>query len=221
MLPLFSQLSILYYSLIFSCFILAILRFRYVDMATKFILISVFVAVVVEVFARNMAINYGSNLVLYNLFGLVDLICSLFYFKSIGVNKNFKRLIFSIGILTLMWWIYNMFYLNMFDSVMNNYILLQCIVVISLSLYTIYERLSILNKKGFKNIHLFLPFILMFNQVGALVHWLFFDYFLNIYPSELIVLSIGILSTSIVYYFNLFLVLLFHTRLNKKVLLPI
>lgn len=206
----------LYDYLLYGAVIISIIQFRKVDLASKFICISIVLAIISELLANYFAIKYRNNYPIYNIFGILDLICIIMYTRYITPSKKAGKFANGLIIFCLSIWIINTIFFQALDTLQNNFIIMQSLVILCLGLYAIYKRLTILDNNTLPMTHLFIPFVFILNQTGSLVSWIFYEYFVNVLPNNIIPLSICLVINGCLYYLGIIIILVFSNRINKR-----
>jgi hypothetical protein len=201
--------------LLLSC-ICAICYFRKVDKATRTLCLWILTGGITELLAWYFAMKYKNNLPVYAFYSIVELSLIAFYFAySVKFIRRHRLHFIFIAASTLMWLV-NVRWLQPLNSINSNFIFIECLITVCLSLYALYRRLLIYNHSLIKKTHFWIPCILLLYCCGTLWNWGFYDFFFKHYPDRTVILSICILGMNILTYSAFTLILLFYSKMKRS-----
>lgn len=201
--------------LLLSC-ICALYYFRKVDKATKFLCLWILTGGITELLASYFAMKYKNNLPVYALYSIIELFLILFYFAYSVKFIRRHKLHFIIIVASTLMWLVNVRWLQPLNSINSNFIFIECLITVCLSLYAVYRRLLLYNHSLTQKTHFWIPCILLLYCCGTLWNWGFYDYFLKYYPGRTIILSVCILCMNIITYSAFTLILLFYSKMKRS-----
>ena len=101
-----------------------------------------------------------------------------------------------LGILNTLW-------LQKLTALDSNFLFLECILVVSLSLYSIYRfALADDDLKLYQQVHFWIAFILLFDQCASLSSWGFYDKFEAEDAAKAVILDESVLTINIITYIS-------------------
>lgn len=204
--------------LLLSC-VCAIYHFRRVDKATRFLCLWIVTGGVTELLAVHFAVTYKNNLPVYTFYSIIELSLITFYFAfSVEVIRRQRLHLIIIAASTLMW-LANMYWLQPVNSINSNFIFIECLITVCLSLYALYRLLLLYNHSLLRKTHFWIPCIVLLYCCGTLWNWGFYDHFLKHYPERTVMLSICILFVNILTYSAYTLILLFYPKMKRAYVL--
>lgn len=197
-----------------SC-ICAIYYFRKVDKATKFLCLWILAGGATELLAWYFAMKYQNNLPVYAFYSIIELSLITFYFAYSVKFIRRKYLHFIIIAISTLMWLMNVRWLQPLNSINSNFIFVECLITVCLSLYAVYRRLLLYDHSLIKKTHFWVPCVLLLYCCGTLWNWGFYDHFLKHHPGRTVLLSICILVVNILTYSAFSLILLFYSKMKR------
>lgn len=206
------MLSLLLLS-VFRCLVL----YKILDKASLILGIYLLATFITELLAAISIVVYKHNIVIYNIYSIVQYVLLCMYFTQIidRLNKRQHRItIITIGIITYV--INIILFQDARDTPSTNFLAFESITIVSMSLYYFYENLNIDNNSNNLNSHFWFNSILLIFWSFTLFYWLVG---LTIYKSlgdKSILLNYMMWSINILTYTGFGLVFLFYKKLQPR-----
>lgn len=206
----------IYMSLLFFLSLLAIYRYRVMDIGTRFISGFIWLGLSTETTARIVAVKYGNNMPVHNIACIIEFVLISLYFNySISDFRHGNKGIFiaacgvSIGII-------NHLKFQSLNKINSNFLFLECVGIVCMSLYAIYRMLKVDddNLRLYRKIQFWIPVILILYQCGALWSWVMYDYYRETDKSAIILLQCLLLTNCIITYCLLSVFYLLYPKLK-------
>ena len=206
-----------YLSLLIILSLIAAIRYRRIDPATRAISWFIWLGLATELIGRYYASKYRNNLPVYNVSCMAEwvLISLYFYYATPSFRK--KRRGCYIALAGVLIGILNLLTLQPILKISSNFMFLECVGICCMSLFSIYKLLEIdddslqLHRKT----HFWIPFILLCYQMGALWSWITYDYYERTDKSTTGLLQVLLLLNCIITYSGLIVVFLFYPKMKR------
>lgn len=162
-----------------ATFIISLSRFRILDRAAKILCINFGLSLLAEALALYAAYRYHNNMPVYAIYNIVEMVLVCLYFNySTGLQKNNIGIIlaaFSVVIGVL-----NLSFYQPLDTLNNNFIYYEGILIIAMCMYAMVEELRKSEKKVTPlGVHFFVAAIYMIFWMISFVHWGLYEYLLH------------------------------------------
>lgn len=172
------------------------------DRPSKMICILIWLVLLTEMAAWYAALKWKNNMPVYTIYGFLEIALICLYFNySIRIFRKRNIGIYIAAVLIFMG-ILNTLFLQEIRTLNTNYIFLECISIVFLSLFSIYRLIIEDNSKlNLKNeVHFWIPCILLLEWCGNFLSWGLYDYFLNEMKESVYILNYSLyVMNSIVY----------------------
>lgn len=208
----------LYELLILSCAVFSVMRYRQLDKATHFICIWVWLGVATEIIAEFYARKYHNNAPVYSLSCLLELgIIGLYFNKAVaGLQKRHIALALTAGGV-----IAGLFHLTFLQppppgQLSSNFLFLECLMISAFSLFAIFKMQDTPSVAIWREVHFWIPAILLFYECTAFWNWAIYNYVINNVRDKAIYFSISLLLINIVTYAGILLVLIFYPKMQRS-----
>jgi len=149
-----------------------LVQFRKLDNGGRIILLLLFVVLLDELIAHYFAKKYHNNLVVYNIYGLVELCLMILYFSYINNFFGNKKIAFFLLIFGLSAGILNFMFFESFQKLNSVYIFFEGFIIIVLALITFY-RLLVFNEdlKLYRHPHFWFASVFLFFWGVTYLNW--------------------------------------------------
>jgi hypothetical protein len=213
----FEYVDIIQSSVVLFSAIVGFMRYKLLSMPEKIILGLILLSLIVERIATYCIITIRNSNVVYGAFSPIEiLIISLYFHYSVDAFRNNRTAIF-IGLGAFLFGYINYFFVQSPFKMNNFFLLLQSLLIITLSMYSFYRMLIvdeslILTRYS----HFWITSILLFFWTATFFIWGLYDYMT-------ITLSVGnglindmLLYVNVITYVGFGLVFLFHNKMQPK-----
>lgn len=195
--------------------VIGTLRYRYITSSMRMLLLMLIVTFIIEI-AAPIAVTYKYiylKNVLYHFFNVVQLIIIALIFIKINKPYHHKKLLILNFSLWPVLGLLNIIFLQPSNGLNTNFLMLESLAVITLSLYTIYRLLdSDSNSNIFRHPYFWLSIIWLVEWSTSFFFWAFIK-ILNRYQWKYMKLAINInIIVGILVYTSLALVLLLYPK---------
>lgn len=198
---LYLHLSNSYNLILLLVSIFGILHFRKMDLASKFICVLIWTGSITELLAWYWAKHFHNNLPVYNIFGYFELtLVSLYFNYSIDTfrKRHIGYYITGIGIIL---GIANTVFFQPINTLNSNFIFIECLCIVSMSLYSFYRLLLVSNNLYLQNnTHFWVPCVLIFYWCTTLFSWGMYDFFAGVFQDRVGILNICLVLVNIITY---------------------
>jgi hypothetical protein len=214
---LYNSLKILYYIILIITTVYAIVRFNKVDLASKIICLFIWNGFITELLAWLAAIKIKNNLWVYNASSLLEfiIICIYFNFAIPSFKKN--KLGFYMAAAGLIVFGVNAIYFQPFYKVNSNFLFLECLSIICLSLYLTFRMVIDLDILPGRELHFWFSTILLFYQSAGLWVWALYDYIQALSNNETLFLHCNLVIVALITYASFFIILYRYPHLKKSI----
>lgn len=204
----------IYLVLLFLLTLLAVVRFKQLDRATKMIALLIFLSLTTELVARYF--TKGNNHPVYNISCFIEwgLVCLYFNYSISSFTKFYLGWFFAIvgmalGILNL--------WLQPIEKLSSNFLFLECMGICCLSFYSVYRFMLVddINIRLQRKVHYWIPFILAFYQCGALWSWVAYNYYEGVNKKATGLLHVLLILNCLVVYSAFAIVFYLYPKLRK------
>lgn len=205
-----------YICLLFCLAVLLFFRYKLIDKASRFLCLLMWLVCLTETVAQYAAIKYHSNIPVYTIYGFAEFILISLYFNY-SIDTFQKRDIgyyiaaigVSIGIANTIWY-------QPLHTLNTNYIFLECISIVCMSLYSFYRfLLTSTTMRLYERVHFWFPCIFLFNWCATLSSYGLYDHFLNVVRDKVSILNISLTSVSILTYLAFGIVFFFYPKMKS------
>ncbi len=181
--------------------VFAVFHFRKMDLASRIICVLIWIASITEVLAWYSAKHFHNNLPVYNIFSYFELaFISLYFNYSIDTFKKRNLGYYIAGIGTVLG-ILNMIFFQPITTLNSNFIFVECLCIVSMSLYSFYRLLLVSNNLYLQNnTHFWVPCVLIFYWCTTLFSWGMYDFFAGLLQEKTAILNICLLMVNIITY---------------------
>lgn len=160
-------------------------------------------------------LRFKTNLPVYAVSSIIEFIIICFYFNAtLAYFRKWNIGIWAAAIGTL-FGILNSALLQPMNTINVNFLFFECLAIVCLSLFSIYQRLMAGDISLTKETHYWIPCILLFYKCSALWNWGTYDYVLSRDPGKTIYLNIGILTINTATYLAFTLLLFFYPKMQR------
>src|SRR6218665_2485027 len=168
-----------YLLVLFLLSVLAAWRFPKTELATRFISGFIWLGLLTELTGLYAAYNYSSNAPIYNVSCIIEfgLICLYFNYSISFFQRN--RIGIILALLGIGAGITTIIAFDCFYTTNSNFLFLECMGIICMSLYAIF-KLLLLNTESlqpYRKVQFWVPLILVLYQVGSLWSWMMYEYY--------------------------------------------
>ncbi len=203
-----------YLILLFLLTILAVIRFKQFDKATRMIALLIYLSLTTELIARYFA--RGNNHPVYNISCFIEwgLVCLYFNYSISNFTK--LHLGWYFGITGIVLGLLNL-HLQPIEKVNSNFLFLECMGICCLSFYSVYRLMLLddINIKLQRKVHYWIPFILAFYQCGALWSWVAYSYYEGINKKATGLLHVLLILNCMVIYSAFAVIFYLYPKLKK------
>lgn len=190
-------------------------RYKRLDMGSRFICMLIWLGAVSETIAWFAAVKFRNNLPVYAISSICEFAITCLYFNS--TLRFYKK--WNIGIICavagILFGVMNIAVFQPLNTINSNFLFFECLGVVCLSLFSIYQRLMATDMRLLKEIHFWIPCILLFYKCTALWNWGIYDYVTARHEEKTIFLNIGILLINVLTYLAFTLLLLFYPKMRR------
>lgn len=206
-----------YYCTLFVAVIYSILRFKKLDKGGKYICAFIWLGLLYESIGWTAAVEFKNNLPVYAIGNILELGLISLYFNS-AVRKLKKHnigIVIAISGATL--GIINMVFLQPINKLNSNFVFLECVVVVCLCLFSIFQMLIITDEKVElkREFHFWIACTLLFYQCASLGNWGILGYITEFLPDKLIFWDIAIVLINMITYLSLIILLYYYPKLMR------
>ncbi len=151
--------------------------YKFLDIKAKILLLLLVVTIIVEITATYCAYVYKNNFYVYGLFNPIQLFMICWYYNEAVYSIGKRKVGLAIGSFAFIVAIVNYFFIQS-PSIMNsNFLLLESLIVISLSLYAFYDMLVTDEDKNLlAEPHFWVSSLFMFFWTSTFLSWGVYDY---------------------------------------------
>lgn len=171
---------------------------------------------ITELLAWNAALEFKNNLAVYAIYGFFEIaLVSLYFNYSIKVFRK-HNIGFYIASVVILMGILNTIFIQPLNTLNTNYIFLECLVVVSMSLFSIY-RLIIEDKNNLKlskEVHFWFPCIFILEWCGNFLSWGLYDYFQEEMKDSAYILNNSLYVVNIIVYLSFAAVIFFYPKMK-------
>lgn len=202
------------YTLFFSA-LYAIYSYRRVDKATKFICMLIWLSSVTESVAWLAVVKFSNNLPVYGVASIAEFIVICLYFNDslpYYKHRHTGRIVAAAGAL---FGILNTIIFQPLLTINSNFLFVECICVVCLSLFAIYQRLMATDMRLLKETHFWGSCIFLGYKCSALWSWGFYDYVSDRFIGQIIYLNIGLLLVNLLTYLSLAILLFLCPKMRR------
>jgi hypothetical protein len=195
-------LKYLYWAILAALSVYAMLRYRQTDRAAKLICWFIWLGAVTESAGWYTAVRFRNNFPVYTISCWIEWVLIALYFNlTIDTFKKHNTGV-CLAVAGLILGVLNSIFLQPLSRTNSNFLFLECISIVCLSLYAIYRLLCLdndnLNLQ--RKVHFWFPGIFLFYQITSLWTWGTYDYFVTTAESQTALINICLLSTNIITY---------------------
>lgn len=208
-----------YYRFIFNiAFILiacalAIVAFRRMDRAARYLAVLVWVALLSELAGHVSVLAMGSNSLVYMLYGFIELMLIGLFFNAALDTLRTYRVGILLGVIGLVFGVLGFLRGAGIDQLNVDFILLECVIVNLLALYFFYCYLFRQEEIRGDAIRLFaLVCLLMFSNLIAFIHYAMYDYISVLFRDQGISLQVTVAVINALVYVGFSLVFYRYVR---------
>lgn len=210
--------SLIYKITLLAVSIFVAFKVRGVDKASKIICNLIWLGLITETIGLYAAKQYRNNYPVYNISIFVEFVLISLYFNYCVAQLRKRNIGIYIAGGGIILGIINTLFLQPLVTTLNsNLLCLECLVVVCLSLYSIYGLLRIDddNLQLQKEIHFWIPCIMLFYQCSSLWSWGMYDSFGNNDKEKAAILDIFVLSVNIISYLSLGVLFFFYSKMKR------
>lgn len=178
-------------------------RYKKVNRSTKLICLLIWLGFLTELIGLYAAKIYHNNYPVYNISCYFEfIVISLYYNYSIKTLRE-KHIGIYIAVGGVILGIINTLWLQKLTALDSNFLFLECILVVSMSLYSIYRFALFDDEMNLhQQVHFWIAFILLFEQCASLSSWGFYDKFAEEDAGKAVILDETVLSINIITYLS-------------------
>ena len=203
------------FSLIISA-LYAVARFKKAGRSLKMICLLIWLGLLTEALGLYAAKVYRNNYPVYTISVYIEftLICLYFNYSVEALKKSNAGI--YIAVIGVLLGVVNTYSLQPLTTLNSNFLFLECLVVVCLSLFAIYELLLIDRDDLVlhRTVNFWMTFLLFFYQCSSLSAWGLYDKFGNDYAQSAAGLDISLLSINIITYLSYLLIFFRHSKLK-------
>lgn len=178
----------------------ALFRFKVLDSATKYVCAWLWLGVLTEIIGQFSIWKYQSNLVIYSISAMLELLIICLYFNQSVARLKAKNRGVVIAIIGLILGILNALFLQPLNSINSNFLFLECLIIVSLALYAIFRMLIIQDIKLRKERHFWFASTFLFYQCCSIWYWGSYVTITTNYKDGAVYLTIANLLVNIIVY---------------------
>lgn len=212
---LYNLLLALYLLSLLCSALVALARFRSVDIPTRIIAILLISGLLNEVIADRIAAIWGSNTVPYLLYNIVNLALTSMYFNySVAIFRQ-KKAGYIVVIIGLVLGTLSSFYIKAPRLPDQYYLYLESILITGMSLFSLLAMLQGHNRfRLAMNPHFWISATILFNYTTTISSWGLLDIIAPDNSEALTGISIGLLSANTITYSAFTLIFFFLPKMN-------
>lgn len=206
----------IYYCTLLIAVIYAALSFRKLDKDGKYICAFIWLGLLNESFGWAAAVEFKNNLPVYAIGNILELGLISLYFNS-AVRKLRKYNIgIIIAVIGAILGIINMVFFQPINKLNANFVFLECVLVVCLCLFSIFQMLITDNEIELKKeFHFWIACTLLFYQCASLGNWGVLGYVTEFLPDKLIFWDIAIVLINTITYLSLSILFYYYPKLMK------
>lgn len=181
--------------------VFAIFYFRKMDRASRIICVLIWIASLTEALAWYSAKRFRTNLPVYHIFSYLEFILVCLYFNYSIATFRRRNIGYYIALTGIVLGLANTIFLQPLNTLNSNFIFLECLCIVSMSLYSLY-RLLLVNDNLYlqNNTHFWVPCVLIFYWCTTLFSWGMYDFFAGLLQKKIGMLNICLLMVNIITY---------------------
>lgn len=181
--------------------VFAVFNFRKMELASRIICVLIWIASITEVLAWYTAKHFHNNLPVYNIFSYLELTLVCLYFNY-SIDTFRKRFIgYYIALAGILLGLLNTIFFQPLTTLNSNFIFVECLCIVSMSLYSFYRLLLVSNNLYLQNnTHFWVPCVLIFYWCTTLFSWGMYDFFAGLLQEKTAILNICLLMVNIITY---------------------
>jgi hypothetical protein len=185
------------------------------DKASKIICMLIWCGIVTESIAWVAVVKYKNNMPVYAVASIAEfIIICLYYNSSLHYYKQ-RHIGWIVAAVGGAFGIMNMVIFQPLHMVNSNFLFFECLGIVCLSLFAIYQRLMATDLRLLKETHFWIPCILLGYKCSTLWTWGFYDYLLARVSEKMIYLHIGLLLVNILTYLSLMILLMLYPKMRR------
>lgn len=198
---LYAHLSDSYNLVLLLVSVFAVFHFRKMDLASKIVCVLIWMASLTEMLAWYSAKHFRNNLPVYNIFSFFELsLVSIYFNYSIDTFRKRNLGYYIAGIGTVLG-VLNMIFLQPINTFNSNFMFVQCLCTVTMSLYSFYRLLLVSNNLYLQNnTHFWIPCVFVFYWCTTLFSWGMYDFFTGQLKEKAAILNICLLVVNIITY---------------------
>ncbi len=181
--------------------VFAIFHFRKMDLASRIICVLIWVATVTEALAWYSAKRFRNNLPVYNSFSYLELILVCLYFNYSIPSFRKRHIGYYIAVVGVILGVLNTVFFQPITTLNSNFIFIECLCIVSMSLYSFYRLLLISDNLYLQNnTHFWVPCVLIFYWCTTLFSWAMYGFFAGLSKEKGAILNSCLLMVNIITY---------------------
>lgn len=206
----------LYDGIILLTLILCGIRYRKLDKGTRLIAIWVTLGYISEFISEQYARKFGNNALVYSIYGLLELGIIGLYFS--GTVAELKKRHFALGLtaISISAGVLYLMFIQPVYKLNSNFMFLECIIVSGFSLYAIFKMQNTPSVAIWREVHFWIPAILLFYECTAFWSWGIYGYLLKSHAEKTIYINTSLLLINIITYAGICVVLIFYPKMKHS-----
>lgn len=206
----------LYDVIILLSLILCGIRYRKLDKGARLIAIWVALGYISEFIAEIYARKFHTNTLVYSIYSLLELGVIGLYFSGTVAGLKKRHFVLRLTAISILAGVLYLIFIQPPDKLNSNFMFLECIIISGLSLYAIFKMQNAPSVAIWREVHFWIPAILLFYECTAFWSWGVYNYVLNNIPNKTIYFSIALLLINIITYAGISAVLIFYPKMKHS-----
>ena len=204
----------IYYSSILISVVVAVIRFKQLDLATKVLGVLMIVDFINEISAFWIGIKYGNNMPTNNIHSIIEfvLICLYFNYSIDALMK--KRIGYYIAGIGIILGLINMVSIQGITKLNSYFLILEGATIIGLSLFAFFRQLADHDTlRLYRYPHFWFTTILFFFWSSTFFNWVLYDYLNANYLSLSWIFNLSILIVNTLTYLCISCILFLYPKM--------
>lgn len=193
-------LARLYEATLLGVAVFAAFCYRKVDKSTRYIFFWIWLGLLTETFGKLSVALFDTNMPVYGISCLFEFVILCSYFNESIPSLKKKHIGFIIAATGVLLGLLNICFLQPLKGLNSNFLFLECLTIVCLSLYALYRKFSDPDLAIWKETHFCFACLLLFYECSLLWNWGIYDYIVQVHPEKSIILNISLITGNILTY---------------------
>ncbi len=209
--------SYTYTFLLFIVAVIALYRFKTLDLAGKIFSLLIVTTSITECASLYCSHYYHNNIAIYTVFSVVQMVLTCLYFNY-SVDVFYKRnLGYHFAGISIVVGILNIIYLQSLNALNNYYLVFECLCIISMALFSFFRLLLMHEQLRIKYyFHFWLPTCLVFFWSVTFFCWSLYGYFQHAGVKDIWIIEVVVTTTNILTYSAIGFLFLYYPKMKEK-----